>query len=116
MTEFWGSTQAYHSGLSLQLMLGPGPDIEWVDDLRSEVYPGQCPAHVSVLANFALWDDGYLQLREEITDIVQDYRPFLCRDDGVTPWKNKDKLVAISLVDKDDILGDLWAELEVWCV
>ncbi|KAF8215527.1 hypothetical protein K438DRAFT_2007901 [Mycena galopus ATCC 62051] len=102
-----------YEGLTIQFTLARGRKLNWMNELRKGLYPGQIPVHVTVFPVFTLDDDEYFALFERLEEVAAQFEPWVleeCGTDQCNDW------VAIRLCDEDgeDGFGEIVEELKDW--
>ncbi|KAJ7616440.1 hypothetical protein FB45DRAFT_872902 [Roridomyces roridus] len=76
---------AYYHGLLLQFTLTHCEDYHWVNDLRSDLFPGRAPAHVTIFPAFSLRASRLNALKQRLDYVARSpwVKPFILDSCGV---------------------------------
>ncbi|KAJ7073034.1 hypothetical protein C8F01DRAFT_1106046 [Mycena amicta] len=91
-----------YDGLTIQFTLARGRKLDWMNELRNGLYPGQIPVHVTLFPVFSLDEDEYEMLLERLEEVAAEFEPWVlweCGTDQNNDW------VAIRLEEAEDEEG-----------
>ncbi|KAJ7914582.1 hypothetical protein B0H13DRAFT_2325169 [Mycena leptocephala] len=91
-------------------MLDPGSTVDWLNHIRTQLYPDHGPAHIFVVPHCTVPEDRYEDVVGEIADLAAGWKAFDFEVVGMCYGKPHG-CVAIRVCDEDNILKEIMREI-----